>query len=490
MAVAFACVSTSRVSGQAWRYSAEVAIASQSPEQLRGGWVVSEDVIASIGGKRLDVRARIRAGMGRAGGELRPANRMRLLLGELHLVWAAGCFLTTEEWLPFGAPPRMPALGALPLIARTTVAWREREHRGGLLQLPVGPANAALWVLQDRWGTGLGCGPVAVAVARFRDEEARGLRWSLVFSADRGDGSRSSLLLECTGSSSTASMSTLGGRWQARLPAVLGAFEGAFRFRGRDEDPLAGPEDHGWFLRWLLPVMRGVAPRLDLLCDRTGSATRPVPTERRSVRLALAAEPWSGAVVRLAASGVQRLGCRGVPGETGQKAFLREARSVLDVRADIRALPAFTWTFAYRHVSGELRLDDGGIPQELTPVLDATTPTEPAGDLDLAAQRWSLGTGGILWARLRWSPAGAWRGGITLAATPMGGRGSSAVPVRRPPGRSLWRTLGSGQALLETWASCRAGAWVFEGAIHLISGAPEEATVISSRFGVRTSARL
>jgi hypothetical protein len=128
-------------------------------------------------------------------------------------------------------------------------------------------------------------------------------------------------------------------------------------------------------------------------------------------------------------------------------------------------------------------------PQGLTPLILAGTrcevadpgvPFQPGAD-----QPWNLRTGGILWARLRWEHPHGWQGGATVAATPAGGCGNAALPVRFPPGRAFWCNLGAGRWFCELWLGRAVPNWRAEGAVRLLTGASAADRRMTLLFGVR-----
>lgn len=467
-----------------------------------GGKALAPSCDASVELRAMNgrIRVRNRSGAWVGCGSFPLPGGGRLLAGRVEARWGVGCLLADLDACELsnatGAAEVPP--GEIPLKARATTAWSDRSQGGAVAHLPIGPVQVAAWGLKWDQGLGVALGPWAAAVIGVGTRDKRWWDWSCVLSwrptaptrarkASDGVGQRGDwLIFELSGPLTpqssdlqpglvSAHLGAIGGHWSLGLAPIFGALGGAFRYRGLNG--MSGREesrhfeiDEGWTLRWALPALRGVAPLLSLSSQKTLCRRVPVPVVEKSARLTLAAEPWSGAWVRVIFTGARSLRCRSDPSNPDRKVLARLTRSTLDLQARIQVSPSVVWTLRYRQAGGDLTVSDAETPLGIAPLLDANASEDAIEGQTSADRRWERRMGGIIWARLRWRACKAWQGGVTLAASPADGGGASAVPVRLPPGRSFWRSIGAGRWFIDLWAGCGGSTWRVEGAVRLLAG--------------------
>jgi hypothetical protein len=189
--------------------------------------------------------------------------------------------------------------------------------------------------------------------------------------------------------------------------------------------------------------------------------------------------------------GVRGVTARADPRAQGRWTLVRFSRSTLEIRAQVRISRELRWTFCYRDQARQIAAGGSETPQDLAPLLLAGVRSEiadPGVSLPRGADpSWDLRTGGILWAHLRWETPRTWQGGATVAATPIGGSGHAALPVRFPPGRSFWCNLGAGRWFCELWLGRAAATWRLEGALRMLTGNAPPGGRVTWILGVRRS---
>ena len=245
----------------------------------------------------------------------------------------------------------------------------------------------------------------------------------------------------------------------------MGALEWACRWMhpGNDQpDWEAGPT--GWRLDWDLPLMQGVMPSLSLRVRRPAGAGPLGPLER-SRRLALAAQPWSGAEVRLALGATDVERCRAQPGSGGERALLRSTRSLIDLDARIALGKRGSLSLRFRDSQAGMALGDAEIPLGLPARWGEVELSEESAAV---ARWWDQGEGSAVRIAVQWEGRGGTSGGGSLAAVPRDAKQSGFVAMHGPLGAGRWRSLAPGSTMAEIWLGGTLAGCRCEGALRLL----------------------
>jgi len=431
------------------------------------------DMTGELRGRFDLLRLRTREGRLIGGGVSALPAGVRVSAGRLRARWGTGAVFHDPNRLDLDVQtcPR-----GLPLEARPTTAWVEHPRAGGVVHWAATPVEIAAWQVGEYRGCALGWGPVALA-ALCPSHDGADPWWGSVVLSYAAGGDRA--CLEIAGTDPRRPWRRVGGTWRIGLSPVLGSVSGSFRCgEPADAQPPPAPE-HGWVLAWSLPVMRGIAPELDLSRIRRRSASDAVPVDGEHLRLELRAAPWNGATTRLVLHRSVAVRCRADP-----PALTGETRSAFDLEASVRCGDRMTWTLHFRQASGSVAVGEEQWPRGMAPLLDPAAPDPPDADAADRALYLERDPGAIAWSRLRWDGGSSWRGSLLIAASPVDGGPGGAVPVRIPPGTSSWRTLGTGCWLLEAWAGRRISHLQIEGAVRYISGEATGARAVWARLGL------
>lgn len=417
---------------------------------------------------------------------------INLLVGDMALDWATGGLLGEATGDPLEKRNRINLSAGFPLRMRPTTAVRGAGQRGLVIAALRHRLQLASWILRRQAGFALGGGPCGLALHWPELTRPGAFAWSVVVRTSFDDRAQERFLCEWFGSRRAGSIGGRGwgGAFSLGPRAPLGSLRGVFRYveSAAEEDPT---RPAGWRVAWNLPLMAGLEPEVELRTLRRAARAQPLPTIERQAALAVCAEPWSGAFLRLTLASVRLQQCRGVPDDPEEKMIASTARFISGFIARIRLSARAEWLLRYRQSGGAIEVDAAARSPELPLQLRPEDFEEAVAEDQPLARSWERSSGGLLWSALRWKTGDRWSGSFALAATPAGAGRASSVPVRIPPGRSQWRSLGAQRWLAEGWLARRGGAHCTEFVMRWIAGpAPEEALLQvilgwSWRFGRR-----
>jgi hypothetical protein len=452
-------------------------VAAWRPGQLSGDASVRFDAPSL----RFALRRRDEDWIGFA--ELTRGRSVRVLAGDLEAQWAAGRLLSERTGFTTferrEASPRRPFLHA-----RGTIAARWEERRGWMVATAWRAIDLAAWQVTGQAGAALAAGPVGVAVARARTGGQRDWKWSIVAAGPirersaegasdpppdaPGDdfafelaGARPERPAHAASADAQGDRIWIAGDWRLHVASALGTIACSFQF------PLAPAvtrapvdEQQGWSLQWAPPWMRAMAPQVTWLARRLPAATAPHAMVERSLRANLAAEPWSGATLRLTIASTHTEMC--ATGSSPDRGFVDDAGALLEVRADVRLGSSIVLASRFRRsVSGRVWLAEGsplGMPARVSFVEDPNAASDE--------WTWERETGSLTWVQVVRDDPGLW-GGCTLAMAPRVSGGSALIPCRYPTGTIRWQALAAGAWRLQLWGGRRVGRLRLEGVVSV-----------------------
>lgn len=426
-------------------------------ESAWGPW----DTNLSLRGHGAELRLRMRARQLTTAAAWRARCGVRLMAGELAIGWATGALLGDETGDRLETRNRLKRTAAKLLQVRLTTALRDRAQRGVVIAVQRKRFELSSWALAEQ--VGLACGGRIGGLALQRSEHGH-LTWSAVLRTSPGRKQADHILWECCGSGD--SHCGWGGAFRLGSRAPIGSLRGFFRYAPGVAHPRMSPD--GWRVTWNAPLLAGLAPEIAVHVLKRGAPTKRLPTIERRATFAIAAEPWAGAHLRCAFASTRVQECRGEPDNSEVKMIASSARSVGTLLARVHLAPAVEFQARYRQSSATLQTETPVAPWPLQ--LRPADCEEAVSEHESPARSWEGANGGLLWSALRWHWGAGWFASVAVAATPDRAGGLSAVPVRIPPGRSQWRTLGAGRWFAEGWISWRNGRGVYEVVLRSVTG--------------------
>lgn len=468
----------------------------------------TQDAKLELRGGGVSAHVRHRADELLVSGQLKRGDALCIVGGQIVHSWGLGLAWPGGEPLRDG--PASSAGRSRPMLRLRSSVSRTVPKRTGLA-IRLGSRESrfegAAWGWDEAWGVGGRWRGLGFSLGRARDQIGPGwlgsvlLSWS---SLARGDviraASSTRFTIEVAGRRGPASIQrlALGLRWTLDPHPTMGIWQG--RLWTGPPDGLSSRKDErervygsdmraGWEIRWALPRLPYLQSELRLSSTQPGG-TAGRSMAQRDVRLCIETALLSTLKVRLALRQTEVLGAAPSELQTAHQALGLRTQTSVDLRLSLLRADRLAVQLRLREAIGRRGLWEPSLPTASGSAPSTEQPAHGDAPLDPWAfpGHWQEEQGHSLTAlSLRSVGSGPWRWGLLAAMTGATGGGHSYLPLRLPPGRVIWRVIGQGTWLLETWAGWRTGVFSWEVMARLRAGVGGENPRVEGGGGIRWS---